>query len=398
MRDATTEAPATAALRAVLRHRVLRDRFPVDPAAPAAPPGAVLGVSAPQARSVVADGLRQVFGDDGPLPHPLPMTTGTCHDVGSLTKAVGTTSALMALVDQGAVDLDAPVRSYLPSAGGTWLATVTCRQLLRHRAGLWEWWPAYLSASSAGEALDVVLSLDARYPVDAGRHYSDLGFMLLGAVVSAVTASSLDAAIAALVLRPVGMDGTRYARPALDDVAAGAAGDVVERRMLLTGEPYPVPVRGSDFDGWRTRVRLGEVDDGNAFFCYDGIAGHAGLFSTASDLLRWGESLLASGAGEGPWSRDTVDAFLAPGPDQGQRLGLRSWTDASNGCAVAAFGHPGFPGTVAAVVPEHRATVVLLTNRLHVPDPTAAVATDPMWCAVLHEVHSLLHDPTFGEG
>lgn len=354
------------------------------------PPGAVLGLSSPAGRWVVAAGLRQVRDDVGPLAHPLPMTAGTAHDLGSLTKVVATTSAMLTLVHRGELSLDAPLASLLSDARQSWLGEVTCRELLLHRAGLWEWWPTYVSARSPEEAVRLVLRLPARYSRDEDRHYSDLGFMLLGAVVAGTR--PLAGVVRSLVLRPLGLADTSYggSRPGL--VAAGAPGDAVERHMLATGEPYPVPVAADDFAGWRTRIRVGEVDDGNAFHTFGGAAGHAGLFSTADDLLHWGEALLASLRGAGPWRRESVADFIAPGPDEGQRLGFRSWASVRGDCSTEAVGHPGFPGVVAGVLPAHDAVVVMLTNRLHLDDPLLAVGTETMWQAVLDDVHALVHD------
>jgi CubicO group peptidase (beta-lactamase class C family) len=383
------------ALRAALDEHVLRRPATGDDAGRPPPPGAVLAVAGPTGRSVVPAGWRQVRDEDGPLTDPLPMTAGTAHDLGSLTKVVGTTSAVLALVDRGELALDAPLSALLPAALSSaveesWLREVTCRELLLHRAGLWEWWPTYVSARSADDAVRLVLQLPPRYARDEGRHYSDLGFMLLGAVVA--SAQPLADAVGSLVLRPLGLDQTSYGTPLSVDVAAGARGDIVEQGMLASGEPWPVPVAADAFGSWRTRVRVGEVDDCNAFHAFGGAAGHAGLFSTADDLLRWGEAVLASLQGDGPWRREVVTAFLTPGPDRGQRLGFRSWESRCGDCSAEAFGHPGFPGVVAAVLPAHVTVVVLLTNRLHVDDPQLAVATEAMWQPVLDDVHALLHD------
>lgn len=360
-----------------------------------APPGGVLAVSSLAGRTAVASGHRQVFDDAGRLERPLPMTAGTAHDLGSLTKVVATTTAVLARVGRGELCLDAPLSELLAAARSSRLGDLTARELLLHRAGLWEWWPTYVAAGSSDEAIDLVLRLPPRYGRDAGRHYSDLGFMLLGAVLAG--GRSLADVVDELVLGPLGLAQTSFARPVVDDIACGARGDVIERRMLATGEPHPVPVAATAFDGWRYRVRVGEVDDGNAFHAFGGVAGHAGLFSTADDLLRWGDALLASLRGSGPWSPAAVSLFLAAGPDQEQRLGFRSWQTRWQDCVTDAFGHPGYPGAVAAVLPEHDACVVLLTNRLHVPNPQQAIVVEPVWQAVLDDVHALLHDLTCTE-
>jgi serine-type D-Ala-D-Ala carboxypeptidase len=331
------------------------------------PAGAVLGLGLPDGDSVVAAGHRQLFDDGGPLPDPPPMTPWTAHDLGSVTKVVGTTTMLMTLVSAGRLTLDDELEL-----------------LLRHRAGLWEWWPTYAETAAP---LDVVHGLPRRYPVDAGRHYSDLGFMLLGSLVCETTGQDLPGSFETLVSGPFGLPETRYGEPVRGfDVAAGQTGDEIERRMIRIGEPYPVPVDPDAFTGWRTGVLAGEVGDGNAFHSFGGAAGHAGLFSTPADLLRWGRGLLASYTGDGPLDAAVVERFFAPGPDPGQRLGFRSRT--VGGCLV--YEHPGFPGAGVGLLPEHRAIVVLLTNRLHRQGPPPVF--EPWWAAVLAGTHELLRE------
>lgn len=329
-------------------------------ARPDAPPGAVLALGVADRDDIHASGLRSV------RPDSLPMTADTSFDLGSVTKVVGTTTMLMSLVSSGRLSLSRDLEV-----------------LLRHRAGLWEWWPLY---ACPGDPLDAVRALPLRYEADSGRHYSDLGFMLLGSVISSVTGLGLAESFTSLVSGPFGLSETSYAGPAGTAVAAGQVGDEIERRMVRTGQPYPVPVAVEAFTGWRSGVLAGSVGDGNAFHCFDGVAGHAGLFSTASDLLRWGRGLLASSAGAGPLDAEVVERFWAAGPDDGQRLGFRS---RSLGRCTA-YEHPGFPGAGVAVVPSHAATVVLLTNRLH--RPGAPPPFEPWWAAVLDDVHDLLQE------
>ena len=194
------------------------------------------------------------------------------------------------------------------------------------------------------------------------------------------------------MLGPLGLDQTSYAAPYGDDFAAGAPGDDVERGMLATGEPYPVPVATSAFDGWRARVRAGEVDDGNAFHAFGGVAGHAGLFSTAGDLLRLGRGAAGLAARVGAVatydrarrsSRPARTRASASASGRGGRPAVTARPTCS--------GIPASPGSVAGVLPDHDACVVLLTNRLHVRDPLRAVETDPLWRAVLDDAHDALH-------
>jgi CubicO group peptidase (beta-lactamase class C family) len=160
-------------------------------------------------------------------------------------------------------------------------------------------------------------------------------------------------------------------------VAASSPGDAIEREMVRSGVPYPVTGDVGDFPGWRTHTLVGEVNDGNAFHAFGGVSGHAGLFTTAADLLRLATGLSRCRDGDGPLRHDTLARFLTPGRDPGQALGLRSWQRASG----PAFGHTGFPGVAFALLPQRDAALVMVTNRLHAagtPRPT-----ESMWLRVL---------------
>jgi serine-type D-Ala-D-Ala carboxypeptidase len=347
-------------------------------ARPGGPPGACLAVRAPGIDELAVTGHRQVLGVDTPLP----ITAATAHDLASVTKAF-TTTALAAL----GIDPADPLRRYLPDA-----PDATLDDLLLHRAGLWEWWPTYCDVATADgngpeAGARLVRALPLRYAPGSGRHYSDLGFVLLGQVVAAVAGTSLPAALRAAVLEPAGLDRTTHGSPAVAEVAASGTGDAIERRMLDTGEPYPVPRTSADFTGWRDGVVVGQVADGNGFHTFRGVSGHAGLFSTVSDLLRLGGALAASAHGDGPWP--ALPAYLAAGPDAGQRRGYRSWSTSAAGCTTTAYGHPGYTGVTLAFLPEHRATVVLATNRLQVRGEP--VPNEELWRPALQAAHELLH-------
>src|SRR5581483_9652587 len=110
-------------------------------------------------------------------------------------------------------------------------------------------------------AIELVCSLGLRYPVGAGRHYSDLGFMLLGEIVRRVAGEELDSLARRVVFEPLGMGDTGYlpAASLRARIAPTSHGDVIERRMVQTGEPYPVPVDPGTFTGWREHTLRGEV-------------------------------------------------------------------------------------------------------------------------------------------
>lgn len=351
-----------------------------------------LGLSSPAGGVALGAcrGAAQTFGDDGPCRRPL--TVDTAHDLGSVTKVAGTTSMLVALASAGALSVDDEVGRYLPRWASL-LPGVTLADLLTHRAGLWEWWPTYLTA---GDPLEVVSALPLRYPPRSGRHYSDLGFMILGRVVEAVTGQRLPEAHRELVAIPAGIDGLRYAAPPAGvPVAASSRGDAIELRMVTTGVPYPVgaqhyPVAADPaaFDRWRTRVEVGEVNDGNAYHAFGGVAGHAGLFGTVDALHALGDWLLAGLAAEN--SLTAIRSFVEPGPDPEQALGFRRWTSTVGECAAAVVGHTGFPGIGFGIVPAHRASIVLATNRLHI-DRGEPIVFEPVWLAAVDAAHAAWH-------
>lgn len=348
------------------------------------PPGAVLGV-----RQRGAPVYQHAAGAAELSPSARPTRTmqpDTIFDLGSITKVVATTAVVMSLVERGVLELDAPVASWLDGFAGQGKERITVRHLLTHRAGLWEWWPVYLSARDPAAALDLIASLDLRYPVDSGRHYSDLGFMLLGAIVERATGESLDRAAHRLVFDPLKMGDTGFRpSPALvDRIAATSRGDRYEREMIATGEPYPVPVTPAGFQGWRSHTLVGEVNDGNAHHAFGGVAGHAGLFSTANDLAAFGAALAAGGTANGTrvWRNTTVALFTAEHRDPGQGLGF--WTRRLAGVGNrrhGGFGHGGFPGTELLIHPPDDLVVVLLTNRLHARG--RAPGLGPAWREVL---------------
>ncbi|MEV0838288.1 serine hydrolase domain-containing protein [Actinocatenispora sera] len=313
------------------------------------------------------------------LADPAPLTPDAVFDLASVSKVAGTTAALMTLAESGAVDVDGPARDWLPALA----PDIRVRDLLRHRAGLAEWWPMYAGSpmagsSAAGDAdpAAAIATLPARYPIDAERHYSDLGFMLLGLIVTRAAGRPLDDAVRRLVVEPAGMTGAHYRPggrgPAVPLVATGH-GDWYERRMLATGQPYPTGIEPSAFGRWREHTIVGEVHDGNAWHGFGGVAGHAGLFGGADDLVAFGRALLAA---DGPWRPETVRRFAAVGPDAGQGLGFWRWPE------HGAIGHGGFTGIRFGVLPDVQRIVLLMTNRVHATG-TRLLDLNPYWDRIL---------------
>jgi serine-type D-Ala-D-Ala carboxypeptidase len=352
------------------------------------PSAAVLGVGDLDGEPlVVARGSARVL-DDGARPTaPAPLPETPVFDVGSITKVAASTALCMHLAEAGRVSLDAPVSAWLPSFHGGGKDAVSVRDLLEHQGGLWEWWPTYLDgAHTAQDALATAQALPLRHPAGTGRHYSDLGFMLLGEIVVRAYGEPLETVARRLVFEPLGMKDTGYRPRDVDKpcerVVATSRGDWYERRMVETGSPYPVPLRADRFTGWRRHVLVGEVNDGNCWHAFGGVAGHAGLFTTAGDLLRLGRALLTALGGEGPWSPEVVREFVRPGRDQNQALGFRL-RHSTRGTMVE---HPGFPGARFGVLPGQSRVAVLLTNRLHTTGEPVSV--DAAWNELIEAVEA----------
>ena len=350
----------------------------------------VAGAVAVVARGAVlayegAHGLAQTHDAGTPLADPPSVHCATRFDIASVTKLVATTAAVVALVDRAELRLTDRLETVLPdlAAGAVdpRFPELTVAQLLSHRAGLAAWEPTYLHAGEAAGALARVAALPLVSPPGRQRRYSDLSMMLLGAVVEATTRQPLAAAVERLVLGPVGLTSTGYG-PVDAPVAATSWGNPYERRMIATGEPHPVHGDPDTFDGWRTYTLVGEVNDANAYHAFGGVAGHAGLFSTAADLTAFARVLLDGLAG-----RDTplaaapvIRRFLAP--RSGPVLG--AWQDRLDpvlGAGSGGLGHAGFTGCELLLDPVRDLIVVLLTNRQHPGEPYPSLG--PLWHRLL---------------
>jgi CubicO group peptidase (beta-lactamase class C family) len=300
------------------------------------------------------------------LADPVPMTVETVFDLASVTKVMATTMAVMLLVDRGALELDAPVDRYLPDFRGGGRDDITIAHLLTHRSGMPQWLPIYYHAAQPSEAYDYIRRLPLSWPVGTERHYSDLGFMVLGIVVEAVTGRTLDAFLQAELYRPLGLDHTGFAsrnggaRP-VGPHAATSHGNPYENRMVHDPDfGYAIDGDPTRWSGWRRYTLSGEVNDGNAHHAFQGMAGHAGLFSTAGELGVLLRLLLEGGTAEGRRYIDesTVERFLTDTGD-GQALGWQLPGFAPSG----SFSHTGFTGTFVLGDRTSGLALVLLTNR-----------------------------------
>ena len=336
--------------------------------------GAAVGTLIPGAVFVVSRNGRLVheraFGyaqlndfDMHRLAVPRPMRTSTMFDLASVTKVLATTMATMLLVDRGKIDVDAPVSRYLPDFRGPHLDSITVRHLLQHSSGLVQWQPLYYHASNSGQTYSVIRDMPLQRGVGDARHYSDLGFMLLGYIVERASGIPLDSFLEQNLYRPLGLRSTSFNPKAhgFTEFAATEQGNVYEHHMVYDST-FGYRYRGDPtaWNGWRQYVLNGEVDDGNSFYANGGVAGHAGLFSTAADLRVLLDLMNNHGsyAGKEYIRPQVVVAFLTRDKYQNY-LGWQAPAALPEG----SFSHTGFTGTYVLGVPKYGLSIVLLTNR-----------------------------------
>jgi len=307
----------------------------------------------------------------------VPMDPETIFDLASLTKVVATLPSVLRLIDGRVVGLDDPVGSVLPEFGTTgWKGDVTIRRLLSHSAGLAAWLPLYLDHEGSEAYLAAIANAEPAARPGETMIYSDLGFILLGEVVRRAGGADIARFAATEVFAPLGLRDTTFTPPPSlrERIAATERGN--ETEIGMCGE------RATTFPRWRRGMIWGEVNDGNSFYGLAGVAGHAGLFGTATDLIHYGQLWLQGGVRNGHriLGEDLVAEATreqAPGRGLGWRLpapapgGDRA--DPGRALGPRSYGHTGFTGTSLWVDPVRELVVVLLTNRLH---PTARSEID----------------------
>jgi CubicO group peptidase (beta-lactamase class C family) len=287
------------------------------------------------------------------------MTPTTPVDIASVTK-VFTATACMIAVDEGRVTLDTPVSTFFPTFEGP-----TLRHLLNHTSGLPAWRQFYLELNARDTAamarnrefiLREILATE-RYVWGHTYAYSDLGYILLGRVVESIFGQPLDEVIRTRITEPLGMTHTRFVNLLSGDTPLSDAAATERCEMR---EPSGDPV-------------IGVVHDENCWI-QGGVCGHAGLFSTASDLLTFGQHLLAVDSGhEGIVSRTTLQSFWAA--DQCHKDGhhVLGWdtpsgerTSVGRGFSRAGtVGHLGFTGCSLWISRLQKVVAILLTNRVY---------------------------------
>jgi len=319
------------------------DRAVLESVAGGDTPGAVVLVG--QGNQVL---YRKALGSRAVTPAREPMTTDTIFDIASLTKVVATAPAVLALVDDRKLDLDAPLGRYLKEFRGPQLTWLTVRRVLTHTAGFADLPSSEAIAKGFPEGMRLLAAGVSKPSPTAPFHYSDTGFIVLAELVRRVSGEPLDRFTRKRFYGPLGMRETTFNPPA----------------------------------AWRARIAPTEVFQGQMLrgVVHDprarqlhGVAGHAGLFSTADDLGRFCRMLLGDGMAGGRryLSSASVHAMFAPSGAGEATRGL-GWDMASGYSRtlgsffpVGSVGHTGFTGTSIWMDPPTRTYAIILTNRVH---------------------------------
>jgi len=301
-------------------------------------------------------------------------------DLASITKVIATTSAVMKLVEAGQLDLDEKVVTYLPKFKGKQpkyfkqKSEITVKNLLTHTAGLPPFKQYFLIDGDRNTRLDSVFNTEPTLGLEEKTVYSDIGLIILGKLIENVSGYPLDILVDSLVFKPLGMN-TTFFNPPTEKLSRIVPTEIV--------------------DGYRTGIIHGKVHDENSN-SLGGVAGHAGLFSTADDLAVFSQMMLNGGLYD--WQRifeeETVTLFTKRAnvvEGSSRCLGWDSPDGKASGgvyLSDSSFGHTGYTGTSLWIDPENQMFVILLTNAVH---PNRSWK-DPKYYNWRQRIHSAVYE------
>ncbi|MCI0349782.1 MAG: DUF1343 domain-containing protein [Acidobacteriales bacterium] len=318
---------------------------------------------------------RQAFGSRAIEPRREPMTVDTIFDLASLTKPIATATSVMRLVQLGQVRLNDPVAKYIPEFGRAGKEEITVRQLLTHFSGLREDLDLNVPWTGRDEALRRTFDEKPVRPPGSAYIYSDINYIVLGYLVERVSALPLDKYADAHIFQPLGMQTTRFSPPR-----------AWSRRIAPTEyEERGVMMRGVVHDP--TARRMG------------GVAGHAGLFSTISDLSRFAQAMLDGKVLSAP----IIEKMTTPQqPANATVLRGLGWDIDSPFSSVrgdllpvGSYGHTGFTGTSFWVDPYTSTYIIILTNVVHPRLGTSAVSLRSRVANAVSDALQLSLDPKY---
>jgi uncharacterized protein YbbC (DUF1343 family)/CubicO group peptidase (beta-lactamase class C family) len=298
---------------------------------------------------------RKAFGSRAIEPRREPMTVDTIFDLASLTKVVATTTAVMQLVEQGRVKPNDPVAKYLPEFAQNGKEEITVRQLLVHFSGLAPDIDLVQPWQGKETAYRMAFEAKPETPPGSGLVYSDINFIVLGALVERVSGETLDSYAAQHIFEPLKMSETRYLPPVAWRAKIAPTEEDENKKMLLGVVHDP------------TARRMG------------GVAGNAGVFGTGDDMAKFAQALLTGGAGV--LAPLTVEKMSSPQQPptatvvRGFGWDIDSPFSSNRGdlLPVGSYGHTGFTGTSLWIDPTTKTYIVILTNAVHSGEKGTAI-------------------------
>jgi uncharacterized protein YbbC (DUF1343 family)/CubicO group peptidase (beta-lactamase class C family) len=318
---------------------------------------------------------RRAFGLRALKPKKVPMTTDTIFDIASLTKVIATSTAVAQLVETGKLNLEDPVAKHWPEFKVNGKEAITVRDLLTHYSGLRPSLDSKLNGSGYDTILRMVEEEKPILPPGTSFIYSDINFIILAELVSRVSGESLDLYCADHIFKPLEMKDTGF-KPS----------PLLRPRIAPTQYQH----------GTTGMILWGEVHDPVAY-SMGGVAGHAGLFSTADDLAIFAQMVLDGGSRKGvrilsPLMIKKMTTPQSP-PDKLPLRGL-GWNIDSSLASEASYGHKGFTGTGIWIDPVSNTYVIILTNRVH---PNGKGKVEPLRTKILSFVNEAI-EPVSVEG
>lgn len=290
----------------------------------------------------------RAYGAKRLLPSVEPMTTDTVFDLASLTKPIVTATSVMRLVEQGKVRLRDPVSMHLPDFAANGKEKITVEHLLTHQGGLIADNPMSDYADGPEKSIERLMAIGVTHPPGTKFVYSDVGFLILGELVKRIGGKALNEFAREEIFEPLGMHETNY---------------LISESLMARAAPT---------EQREGRWIQGAVHDPRAH-ALGGVAGHAGLFSTAEDLALYADMMLQRGAapkgrilGEATWNRMTTRFPVSSGY-RGLGWDMQTGYSSNKGETMShgAFGHGGFTGTGIWIDPQSDLFVIFLSNRVH---------------------------------
>jgi CubicO group peptidase (beta-lactamase class C family) len=285
------------------------------------------------------------------VPEKIRMSRETIFDLASITKPIATALSIMKLYEEKEIKLEERVSRFLINFKNMPNGSITIKQLLTHTSGMPSWFPLYILPEEKRLKF-LATENNGRYEVV----YSCLGYIVLGMIIEKITNMKLNQYCDNKIFKKLDLKGTMFKpKQTLKNIAATELGNVYEkRRAKKYGDVSRIK--------WRRHLIRGEVHDGNAYYCFKGVAGNAGLFSNARDLLGLSKDIVSGRI----IKSSTMRLMMKDHTGGKEKRGLGWVINPYPGLlSPETFGHTGFTGTMLLIDPQKNLIIILLANSVH---------------------------------